>query len=70
MASMNKLLSFLRRHLARARAVGRARRAIQKLFCRHCGRDLFTRPAIAVVYCSYDCADRDVARLEFGAQIY
>lgn len=47
-----------------------ARRAVRKLFCHHCGRDLFTLPVAAGVYCSNDCADRDVARLEYGAQTY
>lgn len=40
-----------------------ARRALRELFCRFCGRELFSSRPVAGVYCSDSCANRDWARL-------
>lgn len=69
-AKLRCSLAPLRRQLAKVISVMQTRRAVRKLFCRHCGQDMFNVPIAANLYCSDDCLDRDLTRLEYGAQIY
>lgn len=49
--------------IAEVRRAMKARRALRELFCRFCGRELFSSRPVAGVYCSDGCANRDWARL-------
>lgn len=51
----------VRRGIADFRSAVRARRAVRKMFCGYCERDLFASRS-GDLYCSDQCADRDWAR--------
>lgn len=57
-----KLCVGVRRLVADFLFTVRARRAVRRLFCGYCGRDLFCSRRIGNLYCSDQCAERDWAR--------